>query len=393
VDPRVISRARWQRAELARESSEERCRAVLELTGAGVWITDGEGRTTSVDPRLCKMLGYRSEQMQGRPISDFLAQAEEGAGDAPLGDGNRAGLAEEAQLRRGNGSAISVRLSSKRLGNGGGEPSGVLTLVSEAAGRKKAEAETEILKNEFFALISHELRTPLTSMMGYLDLIAETQGERMNEQGRDFLGVIDRNTGRLLTLLNDLMLLTQVEAGTFAIECDQTNVSAIASRSIEEAMPTAEKADVELAFSPGQQFACWADGNRLGQVLDNLILNAIKFTPAGGHVKVRVAESGDDAVIEVADDGPGIAAGEHKRLFGRFYQGSDARSQQVQGLGLGLAITKAIVDAHEGEIKLESEPGRGTTFTVKLPRRRPEPGSARWAKTSAVRKGRPAAIR
>jgi PAS domain S-box-containing protein len=368
------------------DACEERFRAVVEMSNAGVWMTDAEGNTTSVDDRVCRMLGYRPGEMEGRPLSDFVVAKEQANGSGQ--SRRRRGDEQEVELRRNNGETVNALLSSKSLYGGGTELSGTLMLVSEAAERKQAEAETELLKNEFFALVSHELRTPITSMVGYLDLITETQSERMDEQGLEFLDVIRRNTNRLSTLLADLMLLTQVDAGNFAMECDLADINALATSSIEEARPTAENAGIELTLSAGEKFACWGDGNRLGQVLDNLILNAIKFTPSGGHVEVRILERGDSAVIEVDDDGPGIPAAEHQELFSRFYQGSDARARQVQGLGLGLAITKAIVDAHSGKINLVSSPETGTTFTVELPRQRPSAGSPRWVKTSAVRKTR-----
>jgi PAS domain S-box-containing protein len=372
-------------AVLAEEESDLLYQALAELSGGGMWVTDAEGITTSADPKLRKMLGYRANEMEGRPQSDFIAdEDEEDPSEYPIGvDGE-----QEVELLRRNGKRISVRAASALLDGGGGEALGALTLVTEADSRKQAEAETELLKNDFFALVSHELRTPLTSMDGYLGLMTETQAKRMTKQGRDFLEVIHRNTVRLSTLLADLMLMTQVEAGTFTMECDQVNLTAVARRSVEEAAPAAQKAGIELKILPAEQVACWGDDTRLGQVLDNLILNAIKFTPTGGHVKVRIGENGSNAVIEVIDDGPGMPAAEHKEMFNRFYQGSDARARQVQGLGLGLAITKAIVDAHGGKLDLVTETGAGSTFTAQLPRHRPQPGSPRWVRTSGARKSR-----
>jgi PAS domain S-box-containing protein len=381
--------SRLRHAEARVDEYEERYRAVVELANAGVWVTDDDGNTVEADSRLLRTLGYRSGEIRGKPLSDFVLKrkrVKERSASAKTRLAGKRGAKEvyEAELQRRNGSTLPVLLAAKRLQNGNGDGSAAITLITEATGRKQAEQETALLKNEFFALISHELRTPLTSMKGYIELIKDTQGKRLGAEGREYLGVIARNTSRLTGLLADLMLLTQVEAGTFVLECDQTSLVELTKRSVEDAAAAADEAGIRLAFSNGRKLGCWGDGVRIGQVLDNLILNAIKFTPKGGQVDVRISKDGDNAVIEVEDDGPGIPKDESKYLFDRFYRASEARAKQVQGLGLGLAIVKAIVDAHGGKIGLVSEEGKGTRFTVELPRKRPEPGSRRWAKTSAV---------
>jgi signal transduction histidine kinase len=131
---------------------------------------------------------------------------------------------------------------------------------------------------------------------------------------------------------------------------------------------------VELTLTADELPVCEGDADRLGQVLDNLISNAIKFTPRGGRVDVAVLRRGEQALIEVSDTGPGIPAQEQEHLFERFYRASHAKEQEKQGVGLGLAITKVIVEAHEGRIWLGSDPGEGTTFHVELPLRKPEDG-------------------
>jgi PAS domain S-box-containing protein len=371
-----------QDVERQRDAAESRFTALVELTGFRLWITDSRGRTTWVDPALCRVLGYGTDEILGLPLADFLVQRERA--EDHIQAMARAQVEDEFELRCRNGNTVAVVLSSRPVAT---ESGGAVTMVAEA-GRNQAEDETAILKNEFFALVSHELRTPLTSIRGYLDLLMETQKERLDQKGRDSLDVINRNTDRLSSLLGDLILLTQVAAGTFVVQCDLINLAEVTAGSVDAARPAADAAGIDLRLSQDEHLACWGDPGRLGQVCDNLITNAIKFTPADGHIDVRHGEKGEIATIEVADDGPGIPTADHAHLFGRFYQGSDARAQQVQGLGLGLAISKAIVDAHAGRIAVASTPGAGTTFTVELPRRHPQPGSKEWLRTSAVRNSR-----
>jgi signal transduction histidine kinase len=235
--------------------------------------------------------------------------------------------------------------------------------------RNRVEAEAERLKAEFFTLVSHELRTPLTSIVGYLELLGD-EAQRLSENGRGFLEVVERNTRRLERLVGDLLLVAQVEAGTFGLELDEARLGALAAEAVSAAEPRATRAGVEMALESDPVPPLTGDPGRLAQAIDNLISNAVKFTPEGGRVTVRVGASGTDAMLEVEDTGVGIPADEQARLFDRFYRTAGAERNQVQGVGLGLSIVKAIVESHGGTIGLSSsEEGPGTKFTITLPLR------------------------
>jgi signal transduction histidine kinase len=227
--------------------------------------------------------------------------------------------------------------------------------------------ETERLKGEFFALVSHELRTPLTSILGYVEMLSEQETERLSDGGRRHLEVVSRNADRLDRLVEDLLMVAQIEAGTFGVEPGEVDMEELARHSRQEQGPIAQAAGVELSIRSEEVPRFGGDPRRIGQVLDNLVANAIKFTPQGGRVEVGIAVQGDRCAIEVSDNGAGIEAAEVEHLFDRFYRSSSAGRDQIQGAGLGLAIAKAIVDAHDGEISVESSPGRGSTFHVRLP--------------------------
>ena len=230
-----------------------------------------------------------------------------------------------------------------------------------------AERDAERVKDEFFSLISHELRTPLTSIIGYTELLAELETENLSEQGRRFVEVIERNSRRELNLVGDLLMLTRVTAGTFEIERTETDLTEIARATLYAASPAAEQAGVSLELSAGAPALVEGDHHRLAQVLDNLVSNAIKFTPRGGAVTVAVDASADWVTLEVSDTGIGIPENELGRLFERMFRAEDAERLHIPGTGLGLTIVKAIVDAHDATISVSSEPGRGTTFSVELP--------------------------
>jgi signal transduction histidine kinase len=226
--------------------------------------------------------------------------------------------------------------------------------------------ELDRMKDEFVSLVSHELRTPLTSIRGYLELMLEEGGNLSPEQER-FLGVVDRNSQRLLHLVGDLLFLAQVDAGRLAIEREEVAFEKLVQDSVEALRPIAESRRIELVASIKPLPALVGDQARLAQVLDNLISNALKFTAEGGRVSISVHAEGDRAVLEVEDNGVGIPRAEQSRLFERFFRSSRATDDAIPGTGLGLAITKAITEHHGGRISVKSEEDVGTSVRVELP--------------------------
>ena len=226
--------------------------------------------------------------------------------------------------------------------------------------------ESERVQDEFFALVSHELRTPLTSIIGYLELVLDDD-EQLSDDARRFLEVVDRNAKRLLRLVGDMLFVAQVEAGRLSLERGTVDLDAVAAQAIEAARPAAARAGVTLELDAQPVGALHGDRDRLGQMLDNLVSNAIKFTPEGGTVRVGVRQGEEGARLEVADNGIGIPDDEQKYLFERFFRASTATKAAVPGAGLGLTIVKTIVEAHGGRLALVSAERDGTTVRVELP--------------------------
>jgi PAS domain S-box-containing protein len=222
------------------------------------------------------------------------------------------------------------------------------------------------LKDEFVALVSHELRTPLTSIRGYLELVLD-DADQLATEHQEFLQIVDRNVDRLLHLVSDLLLVAQVDAGKLTFDMTELDLASLVTQCVQAAQPAAEDAGVKLVLGATPAEPIIGDSSRIGQLLDNLISNAIKFTPTGGRVDVVVDASGESALIEVRDNGYGIAAEDQAQLFERFFRTQSASDMAIAGTGLGLSIAKAIVDAHGGAITVESAKGSGTTFRVVLP--------------------------
>jgi signal transduction histidine kinase len=225
--------------------------------------------------------------------------------------------------------------------------------------------ELDGLKDEFVSLVSHELRTPLTSIRGYVELLQDDAS--LSDDQRRFLGIVDRNSERLLDLVSDLLFLAQVDAGKLTFELKPVDLEAVVAHCIESSLPAARAKGVELSAHTERLPELVGDSARLAQVLDNLISNAIKFTPEGGSVDVRAAPAGDAVVLEVQDTGQGLAEHEQSQLFQRFFRSSRASENAIPGTGLGLAIAKTIVERHGGRIELESAVDVGTTVRVELP--------------------------
>jgi signal transduction histidine kinase len=226
--------------------------------------------------------------------------------------------------------------------------------------------ELDRLKDEFISLVSHELRTPLTSIRGYLELLRE-DGKLDDDQLR-YIGIVDRNSERLLELVSDLLFLAQVDAGKLNFELRPVDLEALVADCVEASLPAAAAKEIELTAST-QELPVQLQGDpaRLAQVLDNLVSNALKFTPSGGRVEVSLAAADGVAIVEVSDTGVGLAQDEQSQLFERFFRSSRASENAIPGTGLGLAIAKTIVERHGGRIRLESTVDVGTTVRVELP--------------------------
>lgn len=231
---------------------------------------------------------------------------------------------------------------------------------AELARRNDRLQELDRLKDALLANVSHDLRTPLTAILGYAELLRRRGG--LTEQQSEAVEVVDRNARRLLRLVNDLLVLAQARAGKLTVERAPVDLSRLAAEAVELARPLADHGQLTLDLhTPPQGPVIEGDPLRLAQLLDNLIANAIKYTPAGGTVTVRAHAGRESAALEVRDDGSGIPEAERERLFEAFARGSSA---DAPGTGLGLTIVKAIADAHDATTEIRSRPGRGTRFTV-----------------------------
>jgi signal transduction histidine kinase len=373
------------------EESEAKFREA-DRTFRGVWAavteqsvigTDVTGLIDAWNPGATKLLGLDWRDTQGkRYIFDFHVQQElddrarelnypPGAtvlnpGFSALVESARLGDAESREWTyvRDGGTTLPVALSVTKRVDDDGQTVGYLFVAADITQSR----EVSRLKDEFVGLISHELRTPLSSILGYLELMRDDADHPLSEEQEQYLAVAERNAHRLLRLVGDLLFTAQVESGKFPLDRGDVELAQIVAAAVESARPAAAAAGITITEEVADGTAITVgDPVRLGQVCDNLISNAIKFTPTGGTVTVALSKTAVDAVITVRDTGMGIAESELDQLFSRFFRASTATRNAVPGVGLGLTITKAIVTAHHGEMGVQSKEGEGTVFSVTLP--------------------------
>ena len=375
---------RLRENEEALRAADRLTRSVLDaVTEQSVIGSDVTGLIDVWNPGAERMLGLSARDTQGaRYVHEFHVDEElqlrskelnYPPGETVLNPGFSA-LVESARLGRpevrnwtyvrSDGSTLSVEVAVTRRVDETGATTGYLYVATDIT----QALEVSRLKDEFVGLISHELRTPLSSILGYLELMRDDEENPLSNEQTQYLGVAERNAHRLLRLVGDLLFTAQVGSSSFTLDTADLDVSPVVLASVESASLNANAAGVELVADVDAAHAMVrGDSQRIGQAVDNLISNAIKFTPRGGRVTVHVHLTATAVVIAVKDTGMGIPEAELDQLFARFFRASTATRAAVPGVGLGLSITKAIVVAHEGELDVESEVGVGTSFILRLP--------------------------
>jgi len=242
----------------------------------------------------------------------------------------------------------------------------VQRLVTETRTQNERLRELDHLKDEFVATASHELRTPLTSLSGYLEMAIDPAEGPLSPTRENHLRIAQRNAGRLTVLVDQLLFLARADSHPLELRRERIDLAELLMEAAENAEPAASAKNIALEVVAGPRPAV-ADRPQLIRVVDNLVTNAVKFTPDGGTVRLSTRGERDAAILAVRDTGPGIPASDLPDLFHRFFRGRSAVEDAVPGSGLGLAISQVIAEAHGSTIEVESTPGAGSTFSLALP--------------------------
>ena len=357
-------------AQLYQQVSAEKqqLNAIIQHSADGVMILDPDLRIQVFNRALSQMTGWPAETAIGRPCYEVLALevatgpnlcgSEPGTAVFPEGQP----LMVEGLLARPGGSRVAVSITYSPLYDEEGRLAQVIANVVDITRFREAEE----MKSTFVSVISHELKTPVALIKGYANTLARDDARWDNATLREGLQVIGEESDRLNALINNLLDASRIQAGAFKLEKGDVLISKLAERVVETFRIQAENHRFLLDFSADFPYVS-GDEERLRQVLNNLVSNAIKYSPAGGEIRVGGWSDDATATIYVADQGIGIPVEEQGKLFQRFYRVDSSLRRSTQGAGLGLFLCKSIVEAHGGRIWLRSEPGKGTTVFFTLP--------------------------
>lgn len=228
--------------------------------------------------------------------------------------------------------------------------------------------EANRLKTEFVSMVSHELRAPLTSIQGYVNLLLEGHTGKLHAEQQECLSIVDHNADRLLGLINDLLDIARIEAGQIDLHRTVLDLARLIQGVVSSFRPLIEAKRQALTVDLSDALpAVWGDSDRVTQILTNLVSNAHKYTPAGGEIRVAVQPEDGFVRVDVRDTGVGLSPEEQARLFTKFFRGQSPLARAAGGTGLGLVITRALVELHGGQMMVSSAPGQGSTFSFTLP--------------------------
>jgi PAS domain S-box-containing protein len=357
-------------AQLYQQVSAEKQQldAIIQHSADGVMILDPDLRIQVFNRALSQMTGWAAEAAIGRPCYEVLALEQVsgpnlcGAAPAAIEFPADQPLLVEGLLSRPSGSRLAVSVTFSPLHDEEGRLTRVIANVVDITRFREAEE----MKSTFVSVISHELKTPVALIKGYANTLAREDARWDSDTLREGLQVISEESDRLNGLINNLLDASRIQAGAFKLERGDVILPKLAARVVENFRVQTTSHRFSLDF-PADYPCVPGDEERLRQVLDNLVGNAVKYSPGGGEIRVGGWHDGARATVYVADQGIGIPAEEQGRLFQRFYRVDSSLRRSTQGAGLGLYLCKSIVEAHGGRIWLRSEPGKGTTVFFALP--------------------------
>jgi two-component system phosphate regulon sensor histidine kinase PhoR len=335
--------------------------AVLRSMVEGVVAVDRGENVVHMNEPAGAILRVRPAECLRRPVWEAVRVREVGEALAEAVRG-RAEVVRELRLTDTPRDRV-VQLRASPLRDGSDQPTGAVVVLHDLTELRRLEE----IRRDFVANVSHELKTPITAIRGLVETVRDDPQMDAATRTRFLAKVADQST-RLSSLVGDLLTLSRVESQDSGLERGPVDLRAPAADSLRRLAPLGRDKGLAIAAEVPETAATVAgDAEALREVVDNLLDNAIKYTPAGGRVWVRIRREGPDAVLEVQDTGIGIEPRDQERVFERFYRVDKARSRELGGTGLGLSIVKHIVLAHGGTVSVESTPGRGSTFRVRLP--------------------------
>ncbi len=355
---------------VALERARSETRAVLNATGEAFLFLSMDSKFMWVNRAFERFFALVEEDLIDRDLEEMLPHFER-IFDNPSGLLSRLIEASNFEDPSYRENVIQrwprirdIEVYSTLVRNDLDEELGILCVFRDVS----REREVERMQSEFVSLVSHELRTPLTSIVGYVDMLLDGDAGDLNELQLDFLSVVRRNSDRLTTLISDLLDVSRIESGSIKLRWETFDIKDLLRDLAGNLRPQFESKGQRLTLDlSGGESNVSGDIGRLTQVFTNLLSNANKYTPEGGSVGVSTRQEDNRIEISIEDTGIGLSPEDQGRLFTKFFRSDDPSIRAISGSGLGLWLSKSLVEMHGGEISFTSELGKGSTFKVRLP--------------------------
>ena len=349
----------------------ERLAAIVENSDDAIISKDLDGVIRSWNRGAEVLFGYTAEEVIGQPVTILIPTERSDEEPDILARIRRGERIEhyETVRRRKDGSIVDISLSVSPIVGKQGKIVGASKIARDISDRVRAEKalkEADRRKDEFLAMLSHELRNPLAPIRNAATLLKETQDEATR---RTACAILERQVAQMTRLVDGLLDLTRISRGEIEMHKSKTDLATIISTAVESSLPLIDASEHQLEIVlPGAPVGVFADPLRMVQVVSNLLHNAAKYTPRGGHIRVAAHATAEMASISVRDNGIGIPSDDLARIFTMFTQLDGARRQAPGGLGVGLALSQQLIELHGGVIQASSAgPGKGSEFVVRLP--------------------------
>ena len=355
--------------------------AIISQSAEGIAIYGAEGELLRLNPAGVRILGRSPERLGLSPAEQIACFHLREASGAPIGPEGlpvtaalrgETRLSQELRVETELGEERYIAWSASPLTDIRGRIYGVVSVFRDVTPQHQAQQE----RDDFISLVSHELKTPITSIKGYAQMLLR-RGEEAGASERDLKGlrIINTEVDRMVDLVNQLLDVSRLETQRLQLNLETVDLVALAQEAVDRLQTTTDRHTLRLR-APERPLWVEGDAMRLAQVLGNLITNAIKYSPNGGPVEITLESHEGRGWVSVRDWGVGIAPEDQAHLFRRFYRGSRRAGDTLGGMGLGLYISREIIQRHRGDIVFHSQPGQGTTFLFWLPLARPEPAES-----------------
>ena len=355
------------------QNAKKRLADMIESLDVGIITINGDHVITHCNQRAASLLGCTPVRAKQKPLSSFMDKKTANVFNSMISKSPRAKSHQEIELDLLTRSAVTptpVRVTMVPLASAPLKPRETMMILTDLSLRREIAELKHIdqLKSNFMSMVSHELRTPLTPITGALHLLKENPPLHLSTTQNQLLHIIHNNTNRLTVLVNNLLDITHIENQTFAIQRVPTDLQEMIDATVEPFRAVARKKKIHLAVRHANSIPTMVlDDKRIGQVIHNLLDNAVKFTPSKGRIRVATSITENKVRIRVQDTGIGIDKSHKEKIFQKFYQVDNSISRQWGGAGLGLYIAKAVINMHNGDIELVDSSKKGTEFVITLP--------------------------